>query len=110
MNVKSLVVLVLATFFMTTVFGVEKKPKKCLKCHGEGTVEVTEKISCSTCSGKGFVEHEVMIRDKSYVWEKDAAKSKKSKSRKTCPDCKRWGYKREKRTVECPSCNGRGEK
>ena len=92
----------------------ERKPRKCFKCGGRGTVAVTAREDCDRCDGTGIVITEVELKDTEHTFDgwwgpRTKKTTRKAQNKQPCPRCGRCGKVSVKKEVECPVCKGKGE-
>ena len=93
----------------------ERKPRKCFKCGGKGTVTVTVREDCDRCDGTGIVITEVELKDTEHTFDgwwgpRTKRTTRKAQNKQPCPRCGRCGKISVKKDVECPMCKGKGER
>ena len=92
-----------------------RRPRKCFKCGGKGTVTVTVREDCDRCDGTGIVITEVELKDTEHTFDgwwgpRTKKTTRKAQNKQPCPRCGRRGKISVKKEVECPMCKGKGEK
>ena len=97
-----------------TTSKLERKPRKCFKCGGKGTVAVTAREDCDRCDGTGIVITEVELKDTEHTFDgwwgpRTKKATRKAQNKQPCPRCGRRGKVSVKKEVECPMCKGKGE-
>ena len=104
---------------LTTTVGTtsksERKPRKCFKCGGKGTVTVTVREDCDRCDGTGIVITEVELKDTEHTFDgwwgpRTKKTTRKAQNKQPCPRCGRRGKISVKKEVKCPMCKGKGER
>lgn len=93
----------------------ERKPRKCFKCGGKGTVTVTVREDCDRCDGTGIVITEVELKDTEHIFDgwwgpRTKKTTRKAQNKQPCPRCGRRGKISVRKDVKCPICKGKGEK
>lgn len=89
-----------------------RRPRKCFKCGGKGTVTVTAREDCDRCDGTGIAITEVELKDTEHTFDgwwgpRTKKTTRKAQNKQPCPRCGRRGKVSVKKEVECPMCKER---